>query len=35
MPAPAALALPISDWSLPGRKVLGFGESCGLVSLGV
>jgi hypothetical protein len=35
IPAPNALALPHSDWSLPGRKVLGFGERRGLVSLSV
>ena len=35
VPAPAALALPTSEWSLPGRKVLGFGASRGLVSLSV
>lgn len=35
MSAPAALALPSADWSAPGREVLGFGASCGLVSLKV
>jgi len=35
VPAPTALALPHSDWSLPGRKVLGFGEGCGPVALSV